>query len=147
MDKATAPQLILQSGVVAYRLDGADDLVICMITSKSRGRWIVPKGMLERDMTPAESAANEAFEEAGVLGQVHPEPLGEFQYQKGDGLACAVTLFPMLITDVLESWPEQDQRLRMFVSVDEAIKLIEEPELAEAVNALPEMLNLRSRAS
>ncbi|WP_371514877.1 NUDIX domain-containing protein [Brevundimonas denitrificans] len=36
----------------------------------AHGRWIFPKGMVEDDMTPARSAAKEAWEEAGVRGDI-----------------------------------------------------------------------------
>ena len=77
-----------QSGVVPYRwLEGR--LEVLLITSLRRGRWIIPKGIVEPDMTPAESAAMEAFEEAGVKGRVGTEPIGEYTVNKWGGV-CGV---------------------------------------------------------
>jgi 8-oxo-dGTP pyrophosphatase MutT (NUDIX family) len=55
--------------VIPYRIrDGK--IEVMLITSSTRKRWIIPKGMIEPDMTPQDSAAKEAWEEAGIIGQV-----------------------------------------------------------------------------
>ena len=74
-----------QSSVLPYRLIG-NRVEIMMITSTKRKRWILPKGIVEPDMTPAESAAKEAMEEAGVEGEVSPVSIGKYHYKKWGGL-------------------------------------------------------------
>ena len=50
-----------QSGAVPFRVrDGA--LEVLLITAVSSDHWIVPKGIVEPDLTPAASAAEEAHE-------------------------------------------------------------------------------------
>ena len=56
-----------QSAVIPYRLS-KNGLEILLITSLKRKHWIVPKGYIEFNLTPFESAKKEAYEEAGVLG-------------------------------------------------------------------------------
>ena len=55
-----------QSSVVPW-LKEDDEVSVVLITSQS-GNWIVPKGLVEPEMTPIESAAKEALEEAGAEG-------------------------------------------------------------------------------
>ena len=45
---------------------GLAGLEVLLITSRHSKRWILPKGWLQPDLTAAENAAREAFEEAGV---------------------------------------------------------------------------------
>jgi ADP-ribose pyrophosphatase YjhB (NUDIX family) len=48
------------------RDDGATEILL--ITSRESRRWVIPKGWPMRDIKPGSCAAQEAFEEAGVLG-------------------------------------------------------------------------------
>ena len=58
MPEAGKHKLILQSGVIPYRWrDGR--LEVLLITSMRSGDWIVPKGLIEPDMTAHDSAAKE----------------------------------------------------------------------------------------
>ncbi|MEL6104638.1 MAG: NUDIX domain-containing protein, partial [Planctomycetota bacterium] len=59
--------LKLQSGAIPH-LEVAGEVHLVLITSHTTGGWVLPKGSIEPGMTPEESAANEAFEEAGVIG-------------------------------------------------------------------------------
>ena len=66
-----------QFGALCYR--GSDGKIqILLITSRRTKRWIIPKGWPENDMTPGESAANEAVEEAGVAGKLRERPFGVY---------------------------------------------------------------------
>ena len=63
-----------QSAVIPYRLrEGRVEILL--ITSRKGKRWVVPKGILEPELTPAESAAKEAREEAGVSGRISAAPV------------------------------------------------------------------------
>ncbi len=96
--------IFTQSGVIPYRWQGGE-LQVLLITSRKGRRWIIPKGIVEPDMTPAESAAKEAFEEAGIKGEVNPESVGTYSYYKWGG-TCRVTLFLMHVTQEFDEWPE-----------------------------------------
>ena len=55
-----------QSGAVPFRIrDGA--IEVLLITSQTSGHWIIPKGIVEPELSSAASAAQEAYEEAGVI--------------------------------------------------------------------------------
>ena len=115
-----------QSAVVPYRVrDGRVEILL--ITSRRSKRWIVPKGIVEADLTPQESAAKEAWEEAGVSGEVDATPLGVYRYEKW-GDVCHVTVYALRVEEELAAWPE-DFRTREWVSAKEAAKRVREAEL------------------
>ena len=105
-------------------------LEILLITSLNSKRWIVPKGWPEPDMTPAENAAREAFEEAGVTGKISPEPIGAYHYLKekkdGGGVPCSVDVFALAVTKQLDDWPEKNARELAWVPVEQAMIQISE---------------------
>lgn len=112
-----------QSAVLAYRMVG-HGMEILLVTSRTRGRWVLPKGMITSGMTPAESAVKEAWEEAGAVGSVSGECLGVYRYMKTRRCgvkACSVKVYAMKVTAVLPNWPEQHMRRRRWMRVDEAI--------------------------
>lgn len=126
-----------QSGALPYALiDGR--LTILLITSRRTGRWIFPKGAIEPDMTPAESAAQEALEEAGVSGEIDPRPIGSYRSGAGaDGSVLVdVDIFPLRVENQLEVWKEMDQRLRHWAVMPEAKRLLADPALTRLAMAL-----------
>ena len=91
----------------------------------------MPKGTIEARMTPAMSAAAEAFEEAGVVGPVSRWVIETYGYEKtvGSSIVCSVRVYPMAVSVELEDWPERDQRQRMWMSFDAAAHRVAEPGL------------------
>ena len=130
-DQLAAIGLHQQSGVIPYRLVG-DKVEILLITSIRRGRWIIPKGIVEPHLSPAESACQEAWEEAGVVGRVDSQPFGFYQYAKWGGI-CQVTVFLLHVQTVHEEWPEQMYRQRQWLSIAEAAKSVEEVQLRDLI--------------
>lgn len=116
-----------QSAVIPYRL-GTNGLEVLLITSRKRKRWVLPKGVVEPGMTPPASAANEAWEEAGIEGTVDDTPLGAYQYNKWGG-TCTVDVFAMAVTNEAMDWPEATYRSREWVSLDEAKRRVDEEDL------------------
>ncbi len=114
-----------QSGVIPI-LDGR----VCMVTSSSGRRWVFPKGQIDPGHTPGEAALIEAWEEAGLLGSLDPEPIGNYVYQKFD-TPHHVLVYRLRVIEVREEWPERGLRERAWLTVDEAIERIEEPGLRE----------------
>jgi len=75
-----------------------DDIGILLITTRKKGRWSVPKGWLIKNGTPQDTAAVEAFEEAGVRGAVAGTHIGQFRkrrLRKRQSVLCEVRIFPM----------------------------------------------------
>ena len=46
-----------------------EQVEVCLITSRTTGRWIIPKGWPQDGLAPHELAAVEAYEEAGLKGE------------------------------------------------------------------------------
>ena len=65
-----------QVAAVCYRL-GSQGLEFLLIQTRG-GRWIFPKGGVEPGLTQAQSAALEAFEEAGVHGRIEEMPFARY---------------------------------------------------------------------
>ena len=127
------PWFYQQSAAIPVRLR-AGVVEVLLVTSRSGKRWVVPKGIVEADLSPAESAAKEAWEEAGVLGSVRPESVGSYQYQKWGG-TCTVEVFVLDVERLEDTWPEQESRQRRWVDVDEAAELVREDGLAAILRA------------
>lgn len=111
-----------------------------MITSRGRGRWIIPKGVIDPGKTAIEAAANEAYEEAGIRGQVSSESIGEYSYAKWGG-TCKVEVFLMKVQTVLDEWPEQDVRRREWMTIELAADSIEEEGLRRLLLSIPDEIN------
>jgi 8-oxo-dGTP pyrophosphatase MutT (NUDIX family) len=105
---------------------------VCVVSSRSGKRWVVPKGCLEPGKTAGEIALLEAWEEAGLVGVLHPEPVGSYCYDKAD-LTFHVTVFLMQVTDAVEDWPEKQQRRRSWLSAAQALLRIEDQGLREII--------------
>jgi 8-oxo-dGTP pyrophosphatase MutT (NUDIX family) len=116
-----------QSGVLPIVGD-----MIVLITARSSGRWIIPKGYIEKGMSPAESAAKEAWEEAGVIGNVRHEEIGAYSYRRPSGI-FSVTVYPLEVESVLDRWDEMHVRQRRLVTPSEALELIGHKELRSLV--------------
>jgi 8-oxo-dGTP pyrophosphatase MutT (NUDIX family) len=123
--------IYIQSGVIPYIFKNGR-LKILLITSMVKKNWIIPKGIVENDMDPRESAMKEAFEEAGISGDIENEIVGEYEYEKWGGL-CQVTIYPCLVNRVYDDWPEKNVRQRKWCIEDEAVQNIQNRELKRIV--------------
>jgi 8-oxo-dGTP pyrophosphatase MutT (NUDIX family) len=124
---STSPNVIRQAGVIPV-----GDGQICVVSSRSGKRWVVPKGCMEPGKSAAEIALQEAWEEAGLVGVLQPEPVGTYFYEKA-GFTCHVTVFLMSVTNVADSWPERAIRQRRWLDVSEALRRIDDDGLRELI--------------
>ena len=110
---------------------------ILLITSRDTGRWIVPKGWPMKNRLPHEAAAIEAWEEAGVTGEIVESPLGSYVYDKKRNrkanLTCEVEVFAMEVSNLAADFPEKSQRRRKWFRPDKAARKVAEPELRELI--------------
>lgn len=126
-----------QFGALPYTIiDG--QLVVLLITSRGRGKWIFPKGGQIEGMTPWESAAREAWEEAGVTGDIEERPIGSYFLPVTDERPrpIEVKVFPLRVTGQREDWRERGQRYRHWAVIAEARRLITHDGLADLAVAL-----------
>jgi 8-oxo-dGTP pyrophosphatase MutT (NUDIX family) len=123
-----------QSGVIPFRLEKGK-IEILLITSRRRKRWVIPKGIIEPDLTPQESAQKEAYEEAGISGKIYEEAIGQYTYNKWGG-TCTVKVFLLEAEEIFDDWPECYFRTREWMSVEEAAKRVDEVKLKEIIRDL-----------
>lgn len=108
---------------------------VCMVTSRSGRRWVLPKGQIESDQTPSEAALVEAWEEAGLVGVLDADPVGSYCYEKYSN-EHHVLVYRMNVTEERDLWPERLLRQRMWLRPEEAIARVEEPGLREILRAV-----------
>src|SRR3954468_10712936 len=103
---------------------------LCMVTSRTGRGGGFPKGQIDPGHTPGEAALVEAWEEAGLVGTLDPEPVGNYVYEKFS-LPHHVLVYRMRVVEVRDDWPERGQRERAWVTLAEAVERSEEPTLRE----------------
>jgi 8-oxo-dGTP pyrophosphatase MutT (NUDIX family) len=117
----------------------APSFEILLITSRETRRWVIPKGWPMSGKSAAGSAAQEAYEEAGIRGEMTAQTIGYYGYSKrlrgGARKRFRVEVFAMEVTEILDLWPEAHERARRWLSPGEALALVEEPELAALIRA------------
>ncbi|MCB5204926.1 NUDIX hydrolase [Neorhizobium sp. T786] len=135
---ATEP--LAQVGALPWRMSKKGLLRIMLITSRSGRQWIIPKGWPIAGKSEAESAGREALEEAGIIGDLAPRPLGDFHYSKH---GCSeeilrVRVFPLRVRGTLVRWQESKERKRRWFSISEATNTVANNELAALIQASSE---------
>ncbi|EPX81998.1 NUDIX hydrolase [Salipiger mucosus] len=121
----------LQYAALCYRRRGGK-LQILMITSRGGRRWTLPKGWPMRGRTPAETAAREAWEEAGVRGTPARNSVGGYTYRKRSTRQTHLAMvFPIEVSKLDKRFPERRIRKRRWVSRRRAAEMVAQPDLAQ----------------
>lgn len=135
-----AAAALRQVGVLPWKTTRDGGLRVLLVTSRTRGRWITPRGWPIEGRAPFMAAALEAFEEAGVIGDIDSHPLTEYRCLKldDDGVAhpCRVTLFGMRVRGTLTHWKEKAERRRRWFDLPAAAEHLHDAELAAFVKRL-----------
>lgn len=129
-------EMCRQCGALCWR-EVKGKVQVLLVTSRDTGRWVIPKGWLIPGLDEPGSAAREAWEEAGVKGDIAPEPLGWFIYDKvlsrdgpvPDAVPCTVAVFALKVDDLARRFPEASQRRLRWFSVAKAAQKVDEPGL------------------
>jgi 8-oxo-dGTP pyrophosphatase MutT (NUDIX family) len=112
---------------------------VLLITSRETRRWVLPKGWPMPGLRGHQCASREAFEEAGVRGDISDKPCGSYHYTKvlpgGIRRLCQVDVYDMHVNAMLITWPESTERNRRWFTPDEAASLVNESELAKLITA------------
>ncbi|MDO9430954.1 MAG: NUDIX hydrolase [Pseudomonadota bacterium] len=125
-----------QFAALPFTIGSDGDPRILLVTSRDTGRWVLPKGWPDgADATDADTARREAFEEAGIHGEiVGLREVGAYRYvQTGkDGVAvnCRVGVFALRVSGLAKTWPEKGQRVLRWCAPKQGARLVQEPELA-----------------
>lgn len=124
----------IQSGAMPWRLKrNKKKAEILLVTGRRSGRWMIPKGWPVPGKSLADSAAQEAFEEAGIKGKIEPVPIGSFRYVKQHLLLGAIEIdifvHALAVEHELGNWPEKGERNRKWFAIDEAAQRVGSDEL------------------
>jgi 8-oxo-dGTP pyrophosphatase MutT (NUDIX family) len=96
---------------------------VCIIRRKDSGKWGIPKGFIDPGDTREQAALNEAYEEAGLAGEIVGKSIGTYDYKKGS-VTLTVAVFLMEVLEEHPTWPEMSFRERRWCSVEEARSLL-----------------------
>ncbi len=141
--------LPIQSGALAWRLKRKKAEVM-LVTGRQSKRWMIPKGWPMDGKSLADSAAQEAFEEAGIKGKVDPKPLGRFRHIKqhlllGD-MEVEIQVHPMAVQRQLDDWPERGERSRKWFELTEAAERVDSEELRTLILEFADNLKRQSKS-
>ncbi|NQT91761.1 MAG: beta-galactosidase trimerization domain-containing protein [Lentisphaerae bacterium] len=119
-----SPQSIYpQSSVIPYRVsEGRVEILV--VSNRGGDRWVLPKGLIDEGLSASESAAKEAMEEAGIVGTVDPDPIGNYDYHKWGG-TCRVEVFLMRVEEERTEWLESS-RTRRWMNMDEIHNMLDD---------------------
>jgi 8-oxo-dGTP pyrophosphatase MutT (NUDIX family) len=142
-DSTRGSNSIEQAGAIPFRRRGPS-LEFCLITAAGKPhKWLIPKGVIDPGESPPETALKEAWEEAGLRGDLIAEPVGQYQYRKVGRQLCVV-VFLMEVHVCEKRWEEDKRRRRQWVTAEEAILAISHrnlrPLLAQAIELLEQAI-------
>ena len=133
MSRGETSAVPLQSGVLAWRLKSRKKAEVLLVTSRRSGRWMIPKGWPMPGKSLADSAAQEAFEEAGIEGAVDPTPIGTFRHVKQHILLgrieVDILVHPFAVEREFSDWPEKSERNRKWFAIEAAASRVDSTEL------------------
>jgi 8-oxo-dGTP pyrophosphatase MutT (NUDIX family) len=132
----------LQVGALCWR-HHRRGVQVLLITSRETGRWVIPKGGIVTGKDARASAALEAWEEAGVQGELSSVVLGCFDYDKQfrkrqEALRCEVQVFALHVERLASKFPERGQRRRKWFKPAKAAVQVMEPALRSLLASLAE---------
>ena len=128
-----------QVAALPVRRDKKGALRVLLVTSRETRRFVIPKGWPWRGVKDYKAAAEEAREEAGILGKIGKKPIGSYSYdkrQRKGAVPVTVDVYLLEVEEELDAWPEQDERKRVWVTPAKAAASVDEPELAEIIKTL-----------
>ena len=122
-----------QYAALPWRRGLNGEIEVLLISSRETRRWVIPKGWPMKGVKSPDCAAREAFEEAGLIGEIRRKKVGIFHYGKrlssGRLQPVRVTVFALQVRQESSDFPEKGQRDRLWTTIGEASILVDEPEL------------------
>lgn len=126
-----------QSGALAWRPKGKKKAEVLLVTGRRSGRWMIPKGWPMPGKSLADSAAQEAFEEAGIEGTINPRPIGTFRHVKQHLLLGEIEVDIIVhlfaVSRELADWPERGERSRKWFAIDDAVTRVDSVQLKKLI--------------
>jgi ADP-ribose pyrophosphatase YjhB (NUDIX family) len=129
---------ILESGALAYRRRKNGEVLILLISKKRSKKWGIPKGRVNASLSFGETAAKEAFEEAGVTGRISPNCIGMFRATKRTPTPKHIEVWVYLleVDETVLDWPEKDKRQIRWAPCKIAARELREPVLTHLCHRL-----------
>jgi ADP-ribose pyrophosphatase YjhB (NUDIX family) len=129
---------ILEAGALAYRRRKNGEVLILLVGKHRSKKWGIPKGRVNASLSLGETAAKEAFEEAGVIGRISPNSIAMFRAKKGTPTPKNIEVWVYLleVNETLSDWPEKEKRQTRWVSCKVAARELREPVLTHLCHRL-----------
>lgn len=147
--KAKKGKRLRQVGALPFRRDADGQLRFLLITSRGTSRFVIPKGWQMKKLSDPEAAVEEARQECGVAGTPADEPIGSYFYWKRLKkvfVPVTVDVYPLEVTEELRDWRERRQRKRGWVSPEQAMALVDEPQLMDVLRTAHATLGQQATA-
>jgi len=134
-DSTSSPRLRLlrgreQAAAVCYRV-GSREIEFLLVRTRG-GRWTFPKGGLEPGLTHAQSAALEAFEEAGVHGRIEVTAFARYVHQTESRSAVKPVPVLAFLCEVRRLVkPQESKRNRTWFPAEKAKRRLQQGRTAE----------------
>jgi 8-oxo-dGTP pyrophosphatase MutT (NUDIX family) len=132
-------QTLRQVGALPF-VETESGVLVLLITTRRLGRWTIPKGWPKPGLSDTEAAAREAFEEAGVTGEIGTRPIAAFRYIKRlhmlSWARCTVEIYPLRALCQYLVWPEQGARRSLWIAPQQAAAKVKEAQLAKVLRTV-----------
>lgn len=136
-----------QAAAVCYRV-GNRGIEFLLVRTRG-GRWTFPKGGVEPGLSHAESAALEAFEEAGVHGRIELAAFARYRHRKGSKSGERSMVVQAHLCEVKRlAKPKERKRERTWFLADKAKRRLREgrePEFGLELAAVVDRAEARVR--
>jgi 8-oxo-dGTP pyrophosphatase MutT (NUDIX family) len=113
----------MQVGALPVRRSKNGKPRILLVTTRSKDRWIIPKGGRSKRLSDRRAAEREAMEEGGVLGDIRNK-IGVCRYERRSKGVAVIDVYLLKVRDETECWPERGQRKRAWVSPKKAKRMV-----------------------
>lgn len=143
MEDRSKAQFVLAQGVTRAQYGALcwrrseGKIQVLLITSRDTGRWLIPKGWPIEGLSADAVAMREAWEEAGVHGEVSEDCVGLYSYDKLMGndpsIPCVVAVYHLKVSRLRRRYPERKERRRKWFTLERALEKVEEPELRRLI--------------
>ncbi|MHC4673231.1 MAG: NUDIX hydrolase [Planctomycetota bacterium] len=133
------PEILPQAAVIPIRKDKAGNIQVLMVRREDKNKWGLPKGIIESDQAPEDTARAEAMEEAGISGKLSSKPVSRYTYRK-KGRICHVSVFLMKVNNVHPYYDEQHIRERCWFSLPELATLPIRRRVRPVIDKLPQLI-------